>query len=112
MTTTETIDPPNQHEPQLLGQTIVVIDGSAGIGLETSTACTSRGPQRHPDWPQSRRLQHAASEGGAQSTATFDANDLGSLETFLADLQGPIDQVMVTAGGPYYAPWPRWTSTR
>jgi NADP-dependent 3-hydroxy acid dehydrogenase YdfG len=35
MTTASTIAPA-RHEPQLLGQTVVVIGGSAGIGLETA----------------------------------------------------------------------------
>jgi NAD(P)-dependent dehydrogenase (short-subunit alcohol dehydrogenase family) len=54
---------------------------------------------RNPD-----RLQSAAGEIGAQSTATFDANDEAALEAFFSGLEAPIDHVMVTAGGPYYAP--------
>jgi NAD(P)-dependent dehydrogenase (short-subunit alcohol dehydrogenase family) len=89
---------------ELLGQTVVVIGGSAGIGLETARRARAEGADviltgRNPD-----RLQEAATELGAQSTAAFDANDLAALEAFFADLEGPIDHVMVTAGGPYYAP--------
>jgi NAD(P)-dependent dehydrogenase (short-subunit alcohol dehydrogenase family) len=40
---------------------------------------------------------------GALSTATFDANDPSALEAFFEGLSGPIDHVLVTAGGPYYA---------
>jgi len=50
------------------------------------------------------RLQTAAAELGAVSAATFDADDSAALEAFFAHLEGPIDHVMVTAGGPYYAP--------
>jgi NAD(P)-dependent dehydrogenase (short-subunit alcohol dehydrogenase family) len=54
---------------------------------------------RNPD-----RLKTVAAELGAVSSATFDADDSAALEVFFADLEGPIDHVMVTAGGPYYAP--------
>jgi NAD(P)-dependent dehydrogenase (short-subunit alcohol dehydrogenase family) len=36
--------------------------------------------------------------------AAFDATDLGRLEQFFKDLPGPIDHVMLSAGGPTYAP--------
>jgi NAD(P)-dependent dehydrogenase (short-subunit alcohol dehydrogenase family) len=93
-----------QHEPELLGQTVVVIGGSAGIGLETAKRARAEGADvilagRNPE-----RLESAASAVGALSTATFDANDSAALEDFFTGLEGPIDHVMVTAGGPYYAP--------
>ena len=44
------------------------------------------------------RLQRAASELDALSTATFDANDPAPLEQFFRDLPATIDHVMVTAG--------------
>lgn len=91
-------------DPQLAGQTVVVIGGSAGIGLETARLARAEGADvilaaRNPD-----RLAKAAAELGAQSTATFDADDSSALEAFFADLEGPLDHVMATAGGPYYAP--------
>jgi NAD(P)-dependent dehydrogenase (short-subunit alcohol dehydrogenase family) len=102
--TTEAVVPATQREPELQGQTVVVIGGSAGIGLETARRARAEGADvilagRNPE-----RLQHAASELGARSTATFDANDMAALEEFFAHLEAPIDHVMVTAGGPYYAP--------
>ena len=102
--TTETAALPTAREPELLGQTVVVIGGSAGIGLETARRARTEGAGviltgRNPD-----RLRTAAAELGALSTATFDANDLGALEGFFEHLEAPIDHVMVTAGGPYYAP--------
>ena len=36
-------------------------------------------------------------------TATFDANDSAALQSFFEGLEGPVDHVMVTAGGPYYS---------
>ncbi len=91
------------REPRLLGQTVVVIGGSAGIGLATARAARAEGADvvltgRTPD-----RLASAAAEIGAVGTSTFDANDLTALESFFAGL-GAIDHVMVTAGRPYYSP--------
>ena len=101
---TATDAPTTQREPQLRGQTVVVIGGSAGIGLETARRARAEGADvilagRNPE-----RLQHAADELAAQNTAAFDANDSGALEAFFDQLAEPIDHVMVTAGGPYYAP--------
>jgi NAD(P)-dependent dehydrogenase (short-subunit alcohol dehydrogenase family) len=88
----------------LRGQTVVLIGGSAGIGLETARRARLEGAEviltgRSPD-----RLQQAASEVGALSTAAFDATDTASLQKFFRDLVAPIDHVMVTAGGPSYVP--------
>jgi NAD(P)-dependent dehydrogenase (short-subunit alcohol dehydrogenase family) len=88
---------------QLEGQTVVVIGGSAGIGLETARLARAEGAEviltgRDPD-----RLKNAAADVGAAGSAAFDANDSAALEAFFAGLDGSIDHVMVTAGGPYYA---------
>ena len=93
-----------RREPELLGQTVVVIGGSAGIGLETARRARAEGADvvltgRNPD-----RLQQAATELGARSTAAFDADDPAELKRFFDGLPGPIDHVMVTAGGPSYKP--------
>jgi len=93
-----------QRKPDLLGQTVVVIGGSAGIGLETVRKARTEGAEivltgRNPD-----RLAQAAQELRAQRTAAFDATDADSLERFFQDLPTPIDHVMVTAGGPAYGP--------
>jgi NAD(P)-dependent dehydrogenase (short-subunit alcohol dehydrogenase family) len=92
------------REPSLAGQTVVVIGGSAGIGLETARLARAEGADviltgRNPD-----RLETAASDVDARSTATFDANELAELEGFFGGLEAPIDHVMVTAGRPYYSP--------
>ena len=92
------------REPELLGQTVVVIGGSAGIGLATARLARAAGAQvvltgRDPD-----RLKHAAHEITPLTTAAFDATDTVRLEQFFRDLPQPIDHVMVTGSGPYYAP--------
>ncbi|HWI72348.1 MAG TPA: SDR family oxidoreductase [Baekduia sp.] len=90
--------------PELAGQTVVVIGGSAGIGLETARAARAEGADvvltaRNPE-----RLERAGREVGARSTAAFDAGDFDRVASFFAELDEPIDHVLVTAGGPYYAP--------
>ena len=99
-----TVSTPYERGPELAGQTVVVIGGSAGIGLETARRARAEGADviltaRNPE-----RLAAAAKEVGAADTATFDANDSDALEAFFDGLNGPIDHVMATAGGPYYAP--------
>src|SRR3954463_11441508 len=101
--TTGTTAAPVQHEPELVGQTVVVIGGSAGIGLETARRARGEGAEvilvaRNPE-----RLERAARDVGALSTAAFDAADFDRLERFFADLPTPVDHVVVTGGGPYYA---------
>ena len=95
---------PIPREPELLGQTVVVIGGSAGIGFETARRARAEGAKLILTARNRERLERAAGEIGALSTAAFDANDPTSLERFFQDLPTPIDHVMVTGPGPYYAP--------
>jgi NAD(P)-dependent dehydrogenase (short-subunit alcohol dehydrogenase family) len=88
----------------LLGQTVVVVGGSAGIGLETARAARDQGADVILTGRDRDRLESAATTVGARSIAAFDANDLVALEQFFAGLDAPIDHVMVTAGRPYYSP--------
>jgi len=97
-TTTVTI----RHEPELLGQTVVVIGGSGGIGLETARRARAEGARLILTGRNPERLQAAAGALEALSTAAFDADDPAALERFFSDLPAPIDQVMVTAGQPHY----------
>ena len=93
-----------RREPELAGQTIVVIGGSAGIGLETARKARAEGASVVLTGRNPERLERAALDVGAQRTAAFDANDPGSLQSFFQDLSTPIDHVMVTAGAPHYGP--------
>ena len=93
---------PVHHEPELLGQTIVVIGGSAGIGLETARRARSEGARLILTGRDPERLQRAANELDALSTAAFDATEPAALERFFGDLPATIDHVMVTAGRPHY----------
>ena len=101
---TAILAPRVQREPELLGQTVVLIGGSAGIGLETARRARTEGAKviltgRNPD-----RLRRAATEVEALSTAAFDATDFKLLKKFFDDLPAPMDHVLVTGPGPYYAP--------
>jgi NAD(P)-dependent dehydrogenase (short-subunit alcohol dehydrogenase family) len=102
--TIETAAPATEREQELLGQTVVVIGGSAGIGLETARRARAEGADVILTGRDPGRLNDAATAVGALSTATFDANDSAAVEAFFAHVEGPIDHVMVTAGRPYYAP--------
>jgi NAD(P)-dependent dehydrogenase (short-subunit alcohol dehydrogenase family) len=93
-----------QHEPELAGQTVVLIGGSSGIGLETARRARAEGADvvltgRHPD-----RLKQAAEEVGAHRAAAFDASNAAAVQGFFQDLPAPIDHVLITAGGPRYGP--------
>lgn len=90
-------------EPELAGQTVVVIGGSLGIGLESARRAREEGADviitaRDPD-----RVHRVGLELGA-SIAAFDAIDFDRLGRFFDELPTPIDHVLVTGPGPYYAP--------
>jgi NAD(P)-dependent dehydrogenase (short-subunit alcohol dehydrogenase family) len=100
--TTATTPTSTTREPQLHGQTVVLIGGSAGIGLETARLARQEGANvilaaRNPE-----RLKEAAADVDAQSTSAFDATDSAALKQFFDGLQNPIDHVLVTGGGPSY----------
>jgi NAD(P)-dependent dehydrogenase (short-subunit alcohol dehydrogenase family) len=88
---------------ELQGQVVVVIGGSAGMGLETARRARAEGADviltgRNPD-----RLKRAAADVDARDTAAFDATDGAALGEFFSGLPATIDHVMLTGGGPYYA---------
>src|SRR5262245_53210953 len=85
---------------ELVGQTVVVIGGSAGIGLETARRARTEGANVVLVARNRDRLEHAAREVGAHRIAAFDATDPTALEGFFSDLPTPIDHVMVTGPGP------------
>ena len=93
---------PSRRQPELLGQTVVVIGGSAGMGLETARRASTEGARLVLTGRDPGRLERAASELDALSSAAFDATDPASLERFFRDLPATIDHVMVTAGRPHY----------
>ena len=101
---TATARAPTERQPDLPGQTVVVIGGSSGIGLETARRVRAEGADVILTGRDPARLQRAAKELDARSTAAFDATDPDELARFFGDLPDPVDHVMVTAGGSYYSP--------
>lgn len=93
-----------RRAPELLGQTVVVIGGSAGIGLETARRASAEGASLILAGRNAESLRHAARELEAERTAAFDALDPAALQSFFRALPTPIDHVMVTAGAPHYGP--------
>ena len=93
---------PSQRAPELHGQTVVVIGGSAGIGVETARRARAEGASVILTGRNPERLERAAREVGALSSAAFDATDDAALASFFRGLPSVIDHVMVTAGQPHY----------
>ena len=76
MSTTTTVDTTSgPRRPELPGQTVVVIGGSAGIGLETARRARAEGADVILTGRDPERLKQAAREVDALSTAAFDATD-------------------------------------
>ena len=82
-----TVPSPIHREPELVGQTVVVIGGSAGIGFETARRALAEGAKVILTGRNAERLQHAAGEVDALSTAAFDAADPVALESVLSPPQ-------------------------
>jgi NAD(P)-dependent dehydrogenase (short-subunit alcohol dehydrogenase family) len=88
--------------PQLAGQTVVVVGGSAGIGLETARLARAEGADVILTGRDPGRLERAAGEVGALRAEAFDATDFDRLASFFQGLPALVDQVLVTGPGPYY----------
>jgi NAD(P)-dependent dehydrogenase (short-subunit alcohol dehydrogenase family) len=87
----------------LEGQTVVVIGGSSGMGLATARLAHGEGARLILTARNEDRLREVAGDLGA-STVAFDSLDFDRLDRFFAELAEPVDHVMVTGPGPYYAP--------
>ena len=88
----------------LRGKTIVVIGGTSGIGLETARLSREMGADLIITARGRERLHRVGTELGARAVA-FDAADAIAMEQFFADLPGAVDHVLLSGGGPYYAPF-------
>jgi NAD(P)-dependent dehydrogenase (short-subunit alcohol dehydrogenase family) len=98
---------PARDRPELAGQTVVVIGGSAGIGLATARLARARGAKVILTARDADRLRRVGEELAAR-TAAFDATDFKRLGRFFDELSAPVDHVLVTGPGPYYAPLPEF----
>jgi NAD(P)-dependent dehydrogenase (short-subunit alcohol dehydrogenase family) len=86
----------------LAGQTVVVIGGSSGIGLETARRARAEGADVIIAGRDPERLERAAREVAAKRSAAFDATDPPRLARFFEELPAQIDHLMLTAGHPHY----------
>jgi NAD(P)-dependent dehydrogenase (short-subunit alcohol dehydrogenase family) len=89
-------------DSELKGQTVAVIGGSSGIGLETARLARAAGAQLVITGRDRGRLDAAGRDLGA-STATLDLGDDAAVHRFFGDLPAPVDHVLVSGGGPIYA---------
>jgi len=101
---TATSTSPLQDEPGLRGQTVVVVGGSAGIGLETARRARAAGAKLILAGRNPERLERVTRELGALPGAAFDATNFDHLKAFFDALPTPVDHVLVTGPGPYYGP--------
>jgi short-subunit dehydrogenase involved in D-alanine esterification of teichoic acids len=73
------------REPELAGQTVVVIGGSAGIGLETARRARADGAEVILTGRNAEHLRQASADVGARAVVAFDPAALGQ---FFAGLPG------------------------
>src|SRR5208282_6601030 len=92
--TSTTFPVADQREPELAGQTVVVIGGSAGIGLETARRARADGAEVILTGRNAEHLKQASADVGALSSAAFDATDPAALDRFFGDLPETIDHVL------------------
>ena len=90
--------------PLLAGQTVFVVGGTKGIGLETARLARAEGAAVIITARDPERLRSVGLELEA-SIAAFDATDLDRVGQFFDELP-PIDHILLTGPGPYYAPLP------
>jgi NAD(P)-dependent dehydrogenase (short-subunit alcohol dehydrogenase family) len=86
------------------GQVVVVLGGSSGIGLEVAHQARTAGARVVLTGRQPERLARAAESVGAVGTATLDLSSPADIDSFFAGLSKPVDHILVSGGGPPYAP--------
>jgi NAD(P)-dependent dehydrogenase (short-subunit alcohol dehydrogenase family) len=87
----------------LSGSTVVIIGGTSGIGLETARQAHAADAKLILTGRDRGRLDAARDELGASATV-LDLGDPAGLHRFFTELPAPVDHVLVTGGGPVYAP--------
>jgi len=80
-------------------QTVAVIGGSSGVGLETVRRLAAAGARVFAAGRDRDKLRQATSGlGGSVSAHAFDACDRGALDAFF-ETTGPIDHLVLTLSG-------------
>ncbi|MBE8516188.1 SDR family oxidoreductase [Amycolatopsis sp. H6(2020)] len=87
----------------LAGATVVIIGGTSGIGLETARQAHTADAKLVLTGRDRGRLDAARDELGA-ATTVLELGDPVGLHRFFTELPAPVDHVLVTGGGPVYAP--------
>ncbi|WP_250006638.1 SDR family oxidoreductase [Actinoplanes sp. M2I2] len=82
---------------------VVVLGGTSGIGLETARLARAAGADLIVTGRDPARLEAVRDELGA-TAVTLDLGDTVAVARFFADLPEPVDHVLVSGGGPFYAP--------
>ena len=93
------------------GRTVLVIGGTAGIGLETARLSRAHGADLILTARNADQLKSVGLELGAR-TAAFDATDFTRLKQFFGELSTPIDHVLLTGPGPTTPPCRTSISTK
>jgi NAD(P)-dependent dehydrogenase (short-subunit alcohol dehydrogenase family) len=84
---------------QLSGQTVLVIEGTSGIELESARQARSEGAELILTGRDADRVHAAGLELGAR-IAAFDPLEFDRLERFFAGLPAPIDHLLLAGGRP------------
>jgi NAD(P)-dependent dehydrogenase (short-subunit alcohol dehydrogenase family) len=95
----------SRNEKTLDGRTVLVIGGTAGIGLATARLARAHGADLILIARNADQLNSVGAELEAR-TAAFDATDFTRLKRFFGELSTPVDHVLLTGPGPYYATLP------
>jgi NAD(P)-dependent dehydrogenase (short-subunit alcohol dehydrogenase family) len=94
----------SEPTPSLAGQVVVVMGGSAGIGLETARLARANGARVVITGRDRERLEKAAVEVGAESALTVDLDDSADVERVFGELPEQLDHILMGGSGPFYAP--------
>jgi NAD(P)-dependent dehydrogenase (short-subunit alcohol dehydrogenase family) len=89
---------------ELSGQVVFVIGGSSGIGLATARSARAAGARTIITGRDPERLAKAAADVDAAQSLPLDLADPAQLARVFAELPAELDHVLVSGGGPFYAP--------
>jgi NAD(P)-dependent dehydrogenase (short-subunit alcohol dehydrogenase family) len=87
---------------KLAGQKVLVIGASSGIGLATARLARRSGAELVLAALDEHKLGDVGRELEAPVSA-FDVLEPGRVERFFGELDAPVDHVLLTGPGPYYA---------
>ncbi len=102
--TTQQVQATSRREPELRGQTVVLIGSNAGVGLEAVRLARAAGADIILTDRDTTHLADGTGPSASVITEPLDVTDPGALDRFFQGLHRPIDHVVVTVGGPYVAP--------